>query len=115
MASVHKKLFLVLLVVLTLATMLFATQSQPVEAGTNGQQLRFVCSLMHEAIIRGYNQNGQRVEWRGSANQGTITTWGWWWKGWVRVYYWNRSRNYWYSQPVYVPKFQVGDTYEARC
>ena len=115
MASVHKKLFLVLLVVLTLATMLFATQSQPVEAGTNGQQLRFVCSLMHEAIIRGYNQNGQRVEWRGSANQGTITTWGWWWKGWVRVSYRNPGGNV-YSQQVYVPRVQLySDIFYVRC
>lgn len=112
MFYICKKIFLVALPVLILASMAIGITTL---AGTNGQQIRFVCSQMNAGAVKGSSQNGRAATWQDNGNNGSFTTSGWWWKGWVRIHYWNRSQNRWYSQLVNVPQRQIGDIFEARC
>ncbi len=109
--------FLKLFILSALLVSLLAFSGSTALAGTNGQQIRFDCPFMQNATvtITGSNQNGQVVQWQRTGVSGWIVTWGWWWKGWVRVSYRNSGGNT-YSQQVNVPRVQLySDIFYVRC
>ncbi|KKS85133.1 MAG: hypothetical protein UV59_C0010G0004 [Candidatus Gottesmanbacteria bacterium GW2011_GWA1_43_11] len=117
MVSVKEKPTLMLLILLILAAFALLSHVQTAEAGVNGQQIRFDCPFMRNATVTiiGPNHNGQVVQWQRTGVSGWIATWGWWWKGWVRVSYRNPGGNV-YSQQVYVPRVQLySDIFYVRC
>lgn len=111
-----------LVLVLVLGAILVASgQFEPktVQAGTNGQQLRFNCAFMDYAVVKGYNNYGQFVTWPSSGAAwapGGFALSGWWWKGTVYVYYRNRNTQQWSRQSFTVPQYQAwSDWYYAGC
>ena len=112
-----KKTTLILVILLAFVSLTLAFETQTVEAGSNGQQIRFDCPFMVRATVRivGRNQNGHSVVWQRSGVGGSITTTGSWWVGWVRVSYRNSGGRL-HSQQVFVPRFQpYSDIYYVRC
>jgi len=85
--------------------------------GTNGQQLQFNCKLMTYGSVKGYNQNGNYVQWSGQAYPGTqamyYITSGWYWVGNVQAFWYYNGQ--WHSKTVNVPKQQSGDITSAWC
>jgi hypothetical protein len=92
-----------------------------VEAGTNGQQVRLLCDPgLDEVVVSGYNQYGRWVTWRSLAtNPSIVTTWGWYWKGRVRIDYMltRDGRWAWYHQDADVPSFSFDliNVYDVGC
>jgi hypothetical protein len=119
---------LIVLILLLLSITVSVVPTNGVQAGSNGQQIYFSCKnyiqsvpAMNYVIIRGTNQAGQSVEWRGwarfeSENWSTyVFTQGWWWVGKVRIHWWVRSNNHWYSAVFYVPQQSSFNTANLNC
>lgn len=95
-------------------------------AGSNGQQIFFSCGYdpygspqMVDAVVKGYNQYGQFVQWHGTvygrSGYTYFATPGWWWVGNVRIYWMSARTRSWDSDVFYVPRQQNGDYSSFSC
>lgn len=84
-----KKLPMLLVAILMMASFSFATPASPVEAGVNGQHVRFECHYITGTVYyAGYNQNGVWTTWSGPSVGGVyVNPSHLWWEGQLNITY----------------------------
>lgn len=75
----------------------------------NGYQIIYYAEgETKDVAIRGHNQDGHWVEWRGQSDErGVVRTDDWWWKGPVQIVY--SYNNQQHEKNVLVPEFGPGN------
>jgi hypothetical protein len=111
-----KKLLLLVLVLAVLVGL-----SGEAYAGSNGQQLKIICTncRINRVTVVGTNQNGQPATWSSPTfpvifPPTSVTTTGWWWVGNVNITL-QSSSNRTYNCTAVVPRTYRSDVFDVRC
>lgn len=123
-----KRVYSILLALLLVTTSLLSAPVRPVSAAGGAQQIHFSCasgvqgiSIADYVVIRGINQRGQSVEWRGTAYWASgqwstfVFTRDWWWTGKVRIGWWNARASQWVSGTYDLSARSQGDVVYLDC